>query len=73
MIGHKAGITTDMKLAIVFLAIIVTLSFGACSTDQAAPKVVGFTPCCATGQPEKTVILKGSFEPGGDVVRLTPH
>jgi len=59
-----------MKLTIAFLSIVTILSFGACSTDKKPTKEVGFTPCCATGQPEKTVMLQDSFEPGGTVVRL---
>ncbi len=65
--GHKVGFT--MKLTIAFLAIVLTLGFGACSTP--APKEVSFTPCCATGAPAKDVTLIGPWEPGGTVVRLT--
>lgn len=60
-----------MKLTIALLAIILTLGFGACSTITTAPKVVSFTPCCATGSPAKDVTLIGSFDSGGTVVRLT--
>jgi hypothetical protein len=60
-----------MKLTIAFLSIILTLGFGACTSIQTAPKVVSFTPCCASSAPAKDVTLIGSFEPGGTVVRLT--
>ncbi len=59
-----------MKLTLAFLAIIVTLSFGACTTNPVASKTVILTPCCATHQPDKEVILQDSFAPGGTVVRL---
>ena len=64
------AITTDMKLIIAFFAVLVTLGFGACSTDKQPTKVAIFTPCCMTGQPEKTVLHQDSWEPGGTVVRL---
>ena len=60
-----------MKLTLALLAIITTLGFGACSTVTTTPKVVSFTPCCATGSPAKDVTLIGSFDSGGTVVRLT--
>ena len=57
-----------MKLAVAFLAIIVTLGFGACSTDHPAAKEVIFNPCCMTvGAQPKDVTLIGSFEPGTNV------
>ena len=60
-----------MKLTIAFFSIVLTLSFGACSTASTGTKVATFTPCCMTGQPEKAVVLESnSFAPGGDVVRL---
>jgi hypothetical protein len=59
-----------MKLTIAFFSIILTLGFGACSSVNAPTKEVGFTPCCATSQPEKVVLLEDSFAPGGTVVRL---
>jgi hypothetical protein len=59
-----------MKLALAFLAITITLGFTACSTNRIATKPVIFTPCCATHQPDKVVLLTDSFEPGGTVVRL---
>lgn len=59
-----------MKLTFAFLSIALVLGFGACSTVQTAPKTVVFTPCCATHAPDKEVILIGSYESGGTVVRL---
>jgi len=60
----------DMKLTLAFLAIIVSLSFGACTTNPAATKTVNFTPCCASHQPDKVVLLQDSYAQGGTVVRL---
>ncbi len=59
-----------MKLAAAFLAIIVTLGLGACTTAPVATKEVNFVPCCATHQPDKIVLLEDSFAEGGTVVRL---
>jgi hypothetical protein len=59
-----------MKLILAFLAIVVTLGFGACTSAPVATKTVVFTPCCATHQPDKEVLLTDSFAPGGTVVRL---
>jgi hypothetical protein len=62
-----------MKLTVAFLSIILTVGFGACSTAKIATKEVILTPCCATGEPDKVVLLQDSFEPGGRVVRLAPR
>jgi hypothetical protein len=62
-----------MKLTFAFLALVVALGFSACTTNPAASKVVTLTPCCATGGPDKLVVLEDSFAQGGEVVRLTPH
>lgn len=59
-----------MKLAIAFLAIIVTLGFGACSTAKIPTREVTLVACCASNEPDKDVLLQDSFEPGGRVVRL---
>ena len=59
-----------MKLTVAFLSIILTLGFGACSTAKVATKQVTLVACCATGEPDKDVLLQDSFEPGGRVVRL---
>ena len=59
-----------MKLTIAFLAIVLTLGFSACSTSMTAARKVSLSPCCATGGPDKIVMLQDSFEPGGTVVRL---
>jgi len=70
IIGHKAALTIDMKLTIAFLSIVLTLGFGACSTAKIATKEVNLVACCASNEPDKTVLLQDSFEPGGRVVRL---
>ena len=59
-----------MKLTLAFLAILVALGFGACTTNPAATKTVNFTPCCATHSPDKVVLLQDSYAAGGTVVRL---
>ena len=59
-----------MKLTIALFSVILTLSFGACSGVKVASKTVSFTPCCATSQPSKLVVLQDPYEPGGTVVRL---
>lgn len=67
---HKSDLYSAMKITIALLAIIVAFSFNACTTNPAATKTVIFTPCCATHQPDKVVLLEDSFAPGGTVVRL---
>jgi hypothetical protein len=63
-----------MKLTIAFLSIILTLGFGACSSYKTGTREVILTPCCATGGPDKVVLLQeNSFTPGGRVVRLAPR
>lgn len=57
-----------MKLTIALLSIILGLGLGACSTMPT--KEVSLTPCCATGEPDKVVLLQDSWAPGGRVVRL---
>jgi hypothetical protein len=57
-----------MKLTIALLSIIVALGFSACSTVPS--KEVMLTPCCASGEPEKLVLLQDSWAPDGRVVRL---
>ena len=59
-----------MKLTVAFLTIIVSLGFGACSTDKQPTKVAIFHPCCMGHDPDKEVLLQDSWEPGGTVVRL---
>jgi hypothetical protein len=59
-----------MKLTIAFFSIILTLSFGACSSVTVPTKEVTFTPCCATHEPDKVVLLEDPLAPGGTVVRL---
>ena len=60
-----------MKLALAFGSIIITLGFGACSTVPT--KEVTLQACCATGEPDKDVLLQDSWAPGGRVVRLAPR
>jgi len=63
-----------MKLTTAFLAIVLTLSFGACSSYKTGTREVTLTSCCATGAPDKDVLLQeNSFTPGGRVVRLAPR
>jgi hypothetical protein len=69
-LGIKPAITTDMKLTIAFLAIVVALSFGACTSSPVATKEVTFIPCCMGHDPEKVVLLTDSWAPGGTVVHL---
>lgn len=57
-----------MKLTTTLLLITAALSLGACSTT--APKEANLTPCCATGEPAKAVVVKDSWSEGGRVVRL---
>lgn len=69
VIGHKAAFTTDMKLTIAFLSIVLTLGLGACSHKAGSRKVNLAT--CEPGDTGKRVHLQeNSFEPGGRVVRL---
>jgi hypothetical protein len=62
-----------MKLTIAFLPIILTLGFGACTSDKTGTKkvtLISSTP----GDSGKVVNLQeNSFAPGGRVVRLAPH
>ncbi len=62
-----------MKLTITFFSIILTLGLGACTTAPKPTKEVILTSCCATGEPDKVVLLQDSWAPGGRVVRLAPH
>jgi hypothetical protein len=58
-----------MKQAIAFFAIVLTLTFGACSSKTGMKKV--YLATCAPGDSGKLVQLQeNSFEPGGRVVRL---
>lgn len=68
MLGHT--VAPDMKLTIAFFSVVLTLGFGACSTAKIATKEVTLTACCASNEPDKTVLLQDQFEPGGRVVRL---
>ena len=72
-IGHTLAVIIDMKLTITFSALVLALTLGACSTAKKPTREVTLVPCCATGDPEKVVLLQDSFEPGGRVVRLAPH
>lgn len=61
-----------MKLTIAFVAVVLTLGLGACSTSKVPTREVTLQACCSSNEPDKTVLLQDSFEPGGRVVRLTP-
>ena len=61
-----------MKQSIAFLAIVLTFTFGACSSKGGMKKVQLTT--CAPGAGGKVVHLQeNSFAPGGRVVRLAAH
>jgi hypothetical protein len=63
-----------MKLTIALFSIILTLGFGACSSYKTGTREVTLAACCATGAPDKDVLLQeNSFTPGGRVVRLAPR
>ena len=69
-IGHKAALI-DMKLTIAFLAIILTLGFGACSTAKTGTRPVTLSQCFCSNEPDKAVLLEeNSYAPEGRVVRL---
>jgi hypothetical protein len=72
VIGQKAAVTTDMKLTLAFLSLLLTLGLGACTTAAKATRQVTLEPCCATAAPGTVVLLQDSFTPGGRVVRLAP-
>ncbi len=58
-----------MKQAIAFIAIVLTVTFGACSSKSGVTKAKLAT--CAPGDSGKLVHLQAnSFTPGGRVVRI---
>jgi hypothetical protein len=59
-----------MKLTIAFLSIVLTLTFGACSSHKAGMKKVNLATCDPGDSGKRVHLQENSFAPGGRVVRL---
>ncbi len=62
-----------MKLTFAFLAILLTLGFGACSSYKTGEKPVILGTCVPPDEGKVAILKENSFEPGGRVVRLAGH
>jgi hypothetical protein len=61
-----------MKQAIAFLALVLTLAFGACSSKSGSTKA-RLTTCDPNDSGKIVHLQANSYEPGGRVVRLAAH